>query len=152
MTWVAIGSLTISGGNWSGVGPTYSAPATGQAIVVRDHNATSITHATGTFDVTAPLPETITVNTPSGAFAGMPVTLSGTYANGTPASFDYSLDGGVTWSPLANVNESAGAWSGTVPNIGQFGSGESGLLQQTPRHPYLHRRSSCSPSPEPTWD
>lgn len=109
-TWTPAPSPTISGGNYSFSLTPASANAS-QTVKVRDRNNTSVTATSGAYTVNAAPIETITVNTPAAQTAGTAFSVSGTYANGTPAALDYSLDGGTTWTAATSPTISGGTYS-----------------------------------------
>ena len=57
--------------------------------------------------------ETLAVNTPGTVTAGAAMTVSGTYANGTPAALDYQIDGG-TWVAAASPAIFGGTFSFSI--------------------------------------
>ena len=59
--------------------------------------------------------ETLTVTTPGAQVAGTGFAVAGTYANGTPAALDYSLDGGTTWAAASGPTISGGSYS--IPGV-----------------------------------
>lgn len=117
--WFVMTAVTVSTSaeTWSGVGPTFSAIQTGAIVTVRDHASQGITAATGPFPVVSGVVEVLTINTPSGVLVGNAVSLSGTYANGTPTALDYSIDNALNWVALASPTIAGGNWSGTGPTF-----------------------------------
>ena len=86
--------------------------ATGtHTVQVRDGNG--VLSNTVSFAVTAV--ETLTVTTPGAQVAGTGFAVAGTYANGTPATLDYSLDGGTTWTAASGPTISGGSYS--IPGV-----------------------------------
>lgn len=59
--------------------------------------------------------KTLSVVTPSGVRVGMFVLLNGLYLGPDPTGVDYSVDGGVTWTPTHNFHAAGGVWSGVGP-------------------------------------
>jgi hypothetical protein len=57
----------------------------------------------------------LTVNTPSGVRVGSFILLNGSYVGPDPAGVDYSVDGGVSWTPAHNFHAAGGIWSGVGP-------------------------------------
>ena len=57
--------------------------------------------------------QSVTVTTPSTQTAGAAMTVSGTYANGTPTALDYQIDGGA-WTAATSPAISAGTFSFSI--------------------------------------
>lgn len=56
----------------------------------------------------------MTINAISNGNAGSSVAVSGTYSNGLPASLEYSIDGGTSWSAASSPTIGSGNWSFTI--------------------------------------
>ena len=109
----AFGALPAGSSATSGL-ITLSMPgiATGtHTVQVKDGNG--VLSNTVSFAVTAV--ETLTVTTPGAQVAGTGFAVAGTYANGTPATLDYSLDGGTTWTAASGPTISGGTYS--IPGV-----------------------------------
>ena len=109
----AFGALPAGSSATSGL-ITLSMPgiATGtHTVQVKDGNG--VLSNTVSFAVTAV--ETLTVTTPGAQVAGTGFAVAGTYANGTPATLDYSLDGGTTWTAASGPTISGGSYS--IPGV-----------------------------------
>ena len=114
---IAMSDFLAALGTSSGGLPAAAALAGTNIITVSQDGGTSQVKTTlatlATFLGAAPAAptETITVNTPASQAAGTAFALSGTYANGTPAALDYSLDGGSTWVAAATPTIAGGNYS-----------------------------------------
>lgn len=80
-------------------------------VQVKDGNG--VLSNTVSFVVTAP--ETLTVTTPGAQTAGTAFNVAGTYANGTPPSLDYSVDGGQSWTTAVSPTIAGGSY--IVPGV-----------------------------------
>jgi lysophospholipase L1-like esterase len=108
-SWTTASSPTISGGTWSF---SVTAPAAGSHTVgVRDPSDTTTAVISGSFTTTAS--ETIAVNNPGSQTAGAPMTVTGTYANGTPTALDVEFDS-AGWSAASSPTISGGTFSFSV--------------------------------------
>jgi hypothetical protein len=69
--------------------------------------------------------ETLTAGVTT-ALTGIPLSLAGIVANGTPSALDYSLDLGQSWAAVGNFALNGGNWTGTGP---LYSAAQSGRLR-----------------------
>ena len=100
---------TVAGGAISLMMPGVAAGS--HTVQVRDGNG--VLSNVVTFSAVAP--ETLTVGAIGAQVAGAAFTIPGTYANGLPASLDYSLDGGTSWTTASSPTISSGSYS--IPGV-----------------------------------
>ena len=60
--------------------------------------------------------QTISVATPAATPLVSPLSVTGTYANGTPSTLDWSVNGGATWSSAPTPTIAGGSFSFVLPS------------------------------------
>jgi hypothetical protein len=119
--WTSVASFVANaGGTWTGLGNTPTAPGS-ITLRVRRTDQTDIVSNAATY--TASLPDSITLDVPTGVVVGANVALSGAWSGTKPASLQYSTNGGSTWPAsltsfqTTDSGNSSGTWTGTGPTF-----------------------------------
>ncbi len=115
----------------SGSSATVIAPSAG-TYTLRLYNSLSGSTVLDSRSSVAVLAQTISVTTPNSTPLVSALTVTGSYANGTPAALDWTTNGGATWSLAPSPTISGGTFSFTLA-AGSIAAG-AGLTIQVRDH------------------